>query len=60
MYFDPKPRPFAAAQILQKWSQTEECPALQDILHMVYELNLMWTDAQRDFIGRYWSGRGWL
>ncbi len=58
MYVDLKPHPHVpcllpAAQLLQKWSQNEDSPALQDVLHMVYELNLMWTEAQRDFIGQF-------
>ncbi len=57
-HVDLKPHPHAprllpAAQLLQKWSQNEDSPALQDVLHMVYELNLMWTEAQRDFIGQF-------
>lgn len=40
---------------LHKWSQAEESPALQDVLHQVHELNTMWGEAQREFIGR--SGR---
>ena len=35
---------------LEKWSQAEENPAIQDVLHQVYELNLMWIEAQREFV----------
>ena len=39
-----------SAQKLEKWSQAEENPALQDVLHQVYELNLMWIETQREFV----------
>lgn len=39
-----------SARKLEKWSQAEENPALQDVLHQMYELNLMWVEAQREFV----------
>ena len=39
-----------AARKLEKWSQSEDIPALQDVLHQVYELNLMWIEAQREYV----------
>lgn len=39
------------AQTLDQWSQIEESPALQDVLHHVYELNQLWTETQMDFVG---------
>ena len=42
----------ASSQRLERWSQAEENPALQDIMHQVHELNMMWVDAQREFVGR--------
>lgn len=38
------------SQTLERWSQEEENPALQDVLHHVCELNLLWAEAQRDFV----------
>lgn len=35
---------------LEKWSQSEENPAVQDVLHQVFEVNLLWMDAQREFV----------
>ncbi len=39
------------SQTLDRWSQEEENPALQDVIHHVTELNLLWAEAQRDFVG---------
>ena len=40
----------AAIRKLEKWSQSEENPAVQDVLHQVFEVNLLWMDAQREFV----------
>lgn len=40
----------SCAKKVEKWSQAEENPALQDVLHQVYELNLMWVETQREFV----------
>lgn len=40
---------------LDKWSQAEENPAIQDILHQVHDLNLMWIEAQKEYIGKTMS-----
>lgn len=40
-----------ASRRAQKWGQEEGLAALQDILKQVSELNLMWADAQTEFIG---------
>ncbi len=39
------------SQTLDRWSQEEENPAMQDVLHHVTELNLLWAETQRDFVG---------
>lgn len=36
---------------LDRWSQAEENPALQDVLRQAHDLNLMWVEAQREFVG---------
>lgn len=36
---------------LDRWAQAEESPALQDVVHQVHDLNLMWVEAQREFVG---------
>ena len=41
----------SSSQLLHKWSQAEENPALQDVLHQVHDLNAMWVQAQREFVG---------
>lgn len=41
----------SSSQRLHRWSQAEENPALQDILHQVHDLNMMWVEAQREFVG---------
>lgn len=46
----------SSSQLLHKWSQAEENPALQDVLHQVHELNTMWVQAQREFIGKDMEG----
>lgn len=40
----------SSSQCLHRWSQAEESPALQDVLHQVHDLNLMWVEAQREFV----------
>lgn len=40
----------SSSQLLHKWSQAEENPALQDVLHQVHDLNAMWVQAQREFV----------
>lgn len=41
----------SSSHCLHRWSQAEENPALQDVLHQVHDLNLMWVEAQREFVG---------
>lgn len=41
----------SSSQRLHRWSQAEENPALQDVLHQVHDINMMWVDAQREFVG---------
>jgi len=41
----------SSSQRLHRWSQAEESPALQDVLHQVHDLNMMWVEAQREYIG---------
>ena len=41
----------SSSHCLHRWSQAEESPALQDVLHQVHDLNLMWVEAQREFVG---------
>ena len=36
---------------LDRWAQSEDSPALQDVLHQAHDLNIMWVDAQREFVG---------
>lgn len=49
----------SSSQRLHRWSQAEENPALQDILHQVHDLNMMWVEAQREYVGESsWEGRG--
>jgi len=43
----------SVSQTLERWSQEEDNPALQDVLHQVCEINLLWAEAQRDFVGTY-------
>ena len=43
----------SSSQRLHRWSQAEENPALQDILHQVHDLNMMWVEAQREFVGEW-------
>jgi len=42
----------SASHRLDRWSQAEDSPAIQDILHQTHELNVMWIDAQREFVGK--------
>lgn len=41
----------SSSQRLHRWSQAEENPALQDVLHQVHDLNIMWVEAQQEFVG---------
>lgn len=41
----------SSSQRLHRWSQAEENPAIQDVLHQVHDLNIMWVEAQREFVG---------
>lgn len=42
----------SSSQRLDRWSQAEENPALQDVLHQVHDLNLMWVEAEREYVGK--------
>ena len=44
-----------ASQDLLKWAANEENRALQDVANQLAELNLVWTEVQRDFCGRSYS-----
>ena len=46
----------SASHRLERWSQAEESPAIQDVLHQTHELNLMWMEAQREFVGKLQDG----
>lgn len=41
----------SSSNCLDRWSQAEENPALQDVIHQAHDLNLMWVEAQREFVG---------
>lgn len=40
----------SAAQDMVKWATADENRAIQDIMSQLAELNILWTDVQRDFI----------
>ena len=42
----------SASQRLDRWSQAEESPAIQDVMHQTHELNFMWSESQREFVGK--------
>ena len=42
---------YSAAQYLVKWAANEENRAIQDVSQHITELNQIWTEAQRDFVG---------
>ncbi len=42
----------SSSQRVDRWSQSEDNPALQDVLHQVHDLNIMWVETQREFVGR--------
>ena len=39
-----------ALESVDKWAQADELPALQDVMHQVFELNQMWTETQGELI----------
>lgn len=41
-----------ASQDLLKWATNEENRALQDVANQLAELNLVWTEVQREFCGK--------
>lgn len=50
----------SSSQRLHRWSQAEENPALQDVLHQVHDLNTMWVEAQKEFVGKLFCGCGFI
>lgn len=42
----------SSSQRLHRWSQAEENPALQDVMHQVHDLNMMWVEAQHEYVGK--------
>lgn len=43
----------AVSQDFLKWAVNEENRALQDVANQLAELNLLWTEVQREFGGGY-------
>lgn len=41
----------SACQDMMRWAANEENRAIQDVANHIAELNLLWTDVQKDFIG---------
>ncbi|XP_062587492.1 uncharacterized protein LOC134249152 [Saccostrea cucullata] len=41
----------SACQDMMRWAVNEENRAIQDVANHITELNLLWTDVQKDFIG---------
>ncbi|KAL5006622.1 hypothetical protein ScPMuIL_015428 [Solemya velum] len=43
----------AASHDLQRWASNEQNRAIQDVSNKLTELNVLWNEVQKDFIGRF-------